>query len=167
MAPVPDHDASLSLDIRLTDGRIYNPATGRYDHVRLRSYVPEGQAADPDTPFVAPTIAVRPGETVGYSAAWTARRPSRIATVAAGYADGLSRRLGNVATVWFGDTPCPVVGRVSMDLITVDVTDLPDPPAALEILNARQGVDAVAACGGTIGYEVLTSLGRRYPRTYL
>lgn len=64
MTPVPDHDASLSLDIRLTDGRIYNPATGRYDHVRLRSYVPEGQAADPDTPFVAPTIAVLPGETV-------------------------------------------------------------------------------------------------------
>ncbi|WP_420344200.1 alanine racemase [Paenirhodobacter sp.] len=109
---------------------------------------------------------VRPGETVGYSAAWTARRPSRIATVAAGYADGLSRRLGNVATVWFGDTPCPVVGRVSMDLITVDITDLDAVPKELDLLNHRQGVDAIADLIGTIGYEVLTSLGRRYARHY-
>ena len=60
----------------------------------------------------------------------------------------------------------PVVGRVSMDLITVDVTDLPDVPETLEILNARQGVDDVARLAGTIGYEILTSLGSRYPRDY-
>ncbi len=112
---------------------------------------------------------VRPGESVGYGYSWTATRPSRVATVAAGYADGLTRALmrDGKLRLWAGDRSCPVIGRISMDLITVDVTDLPDPPAALEILNARQGVDAVAACGGTIGYEVLTSLGRRYPRTYL
>ncbi|WP_374634985.1 alanine racemase C-terminal domain-containing protein, partial [Paracoccus sp. (in: a-proteobacteria)] len=69
--------------------------------------------------------------------------------------------------LWAGERPCPVIGRISMDLITVDVTDLPEVPAALEILNAHQGVDALAEPGGTIGYEILTSLGRRYPRTYL
>ena len=109
------------------------------------------------------------GESVGYGYSWTAARPSRVATVAAGYADGLARALGREGKLrlWAGDRACPVIGRISMDLITVDVTDLPDVPPALEILNARQGVDAVAALGGTIGYEILTSLGRRYERTYL
>lgn len=109
---------------------------------------------------------VTPGETVGYSAAWTAPRPSRIATVAAGYADGISRRLGNNAQVWFGDVPCPVVGRISMDLITVDVTGLDEDPKALDLLGPHQGVDAVADRIGTIGYEVLTALGHRYARHY-
>lgn len=64
MAPVPNHDANLALDIRYTNGRIFNPATGRYDQVRLRSYVAEGAPPNPFTPFVAPTISIRPGETV-------------------------------------------------------------------------------------------------------
>ncbi len=118
---------------------------------------------------VVQTREVKPGESVGYGYNWTAARPSRVATVAAGYADGLARALGREGKLrlWAGDRACPVIGRISMDLITVDVTDLPEVPPALEILNARQGVDAVAALGGTIGYEILTSLGRRYERTYL
>lgn len=111
---------------------------------------------------------VEPGETVGYGCGWTAARRSRIATVAAGYADGLSRALsGKGAALWAGDACAPMVGRVSMDLITADVTDLPEVPDALEILNERQGVDALAAHAGTIGYEILTALGRRYARSYL
>lgn len=107
------------------------------------------------------------GEAVGYGCTWTAPRPCRIATVSAGYADGLPRALsGKGLRLWVGDRGAPVVGRVSMDLITVDVTDLPDVPATLEILNARQGVDDLAALAGTIGYEILTSLGSRYPREY-
>ncbi|RCW88699.1 alanine racemase [Paracoccus lutimaris] len=118
---------------------------------------------------IVQTRDVRPGESVGYGYSWTATRPSRVATVAAGYADGLHRALGREGKLrlWAGERACPVIGRISMDLITVDVTDLPDVPPALEILNARQGVDALAALGGTIGYEILTSLGRRYERTYL
>ncbi len=118
---------------------------------------------------VIQTREVKPGESVGYGYCWTAQRPSRIATVAAGYADGLARALARQGELrlWSGDRAAPVVGRISMDLITVDVTDLPDVPASLEILNAHQGVDALADLGGTIGYEILTSLGRRYPRTYL
>lgn len=107
------------------------------------------------------------GEAVGYGCTWTAPRPCRIATVSAGYADGLPRALsGKGLRLWAGDHSAPVVGRVSMDLITVDVTDLPDVPPTLEILNERQGVDDVAALAGTIGYEILTSLGSRYPRDY-
>lgn len=118
---------------------------------------------------VVQTRDVGAGESVGYGYSWTAARPSRVATVAAGYADGLHRVLGREGRLqlWAGDHACPVIGRISMDLITVDVTDLPEVPPALEILNARQGVDALAALGGTIGYEILTSLGRRYERTYL
>ncbi|MGL6211820.1 MAG: alanine racemase, partial [Paracoccaceae bacterium] len=92
--------------------------------------------------------------------------PALIATVAAGYADGLLRTLSNNAVVWAGDVPCPLVGRVSMDLITVDVTHLPDPPRSLDILGPNQTVDDLADAAGTIGYEVLTSLGPRYTRHY-
>ncbi|SOC12825.1 alanine racemase [Rhodobacter sp. JA431] len=106
------------------------------------------------------------GETVGYSNTWTAPRDSRIATVAAGYADGLTRRLSSVATLYHGATPCPLVGRVSMDLITVDVTDLTEVPRSLDILAPHQGIEALAELTGTIGYEILTSLGARYQRHY-
>jgi len=116
---------------------------------------------------VIQTRSLAAGEAVGYGCAWTAPRPCRIATVSAGYADGLPRALaGKGLRLWVGDRGVPVVGRVSMDLITVDVSDLPDMPETLEILNARQGVDDVAALAGTIGYEILTSLGPRYPREY-
>ncbi|MBB1491950.1 MULTISPECIES: alanine racemase [unclassified Paracoccus (in: a-proteobacteria)] len=107
------------------------------------------------------------GEAVGYGCAWTTPRACRIATVSAGYADGLPRALsGKGLRLWAGERSVPVVGRVSMDLITVDVTDLPDVPERLDILNDRQGVDDLAALAGTIGYEILTSLGPRYPREY-
>lgn len=117
-----------------------------------------------------PVIQVRdlePGESAGYGNAWIAKRPSRIATVAAGYADGLHRAMGNGGLqVFAGDIPCPVVGRVSMDLITVDVTELAEVPEALAILNEHQTVDTLADAAGTIGYEILTSAGHRYARTY-
>ncbi len=116
-----------------------------------------------------PVIQIRDvaaGETVGYGNTWTAARPSRIATLGAGYADGLIRAMTGRARVWHGDTPCPLVGRVSMDMIGVDVTDLPGRAEALDILCPAQGVDALAAAAGTIGYEILTSLGGRYARTY-
>ncbi|MFW8637236.1 alanine racemase [Cribrihabitans pelagius] len=125
----------------------------------------------PVTRLDLPVIQLRdlePGETAGYGNTWTARRPSRIATVAAGYADGLHRALsGTGLMVFAGDTPCPVVGRISMDLITVDVTGLEEPPAALSILNEQQTVDTLADAAGTIGYEILTGLGHRFARTYL
>jgi alanine racemase len=115
-----------------------------------------------------PIIQVRDvvaGETVGYGNSWTAERDSRIATVSGGYADGLIRAMGSNATLFAGDTPCPMVGRVSMDLITADITDLGEAPDSLQLLGRHQTVDTVAEAAGTIGYEILTSLGQRYHRT--
>lgn len=127
--------------------------------------------ARPVVSLALPVIQVRDvaaGETVGYGNAWTAPRDSRIATVAAGYADGLHRALGKGGlTLHANDTACPMVGRVSMDLITVDVTDLPDDPATLDILGRHQSIDWLAEAAGTIGYELLTALGHRYDREYL
>ncbi|MEN8840233.1 MAG: alanine racemase [Octadecabacter sp.] len=116
-----------------------------------------------------PVIQVRDveiDETVGYGNAWTAKRPSKIATVSGGYADGLIRALSGGANLWHGDQAVPLVGRVSMDLITADVTDLPELPGVLSVLNQDQTVDALAQRAGTIGYEILTSLGPRYQRRY-
>ena len=116
-----------------------------------------------------PVIQIRDvaeGESVGYGYAWTAPAPARIATLAAGYADGLIRAMTGRAKVFAGDTPCRVVGRVSMDMMGVDVTHLSEPPEALDILCPAQGVDALAEAAGTIGYEILTALGHRYARDY-
>lgn len=107
------------------------------------------------------------GETVGYGNTWTAERPARIATLSAGYADGLIRAMGGVAQVFSDDIPCPLAGRVSMDLLTVDVTDLPIVPDRMDIVGPAQGVDRLADAAGTIGYEILTSLGARYTRQYM
>jgi alanine racemase len=125
------------------------------------------------TPVVTldlPVIQVRdvaPGEAVGYARAFTAEAPLRVATVSAGYADGLMRALAPRATLTHEGLALPVLGRVSMDLITVDVTALGDEtPEHLQLLGPHQSVDTVADFAGTIGYEVLTSLGARYDRVY-
>lgn len=108
------------------------------------------------------------GATVGYNAIWTAPRPSRIATAALGYADGFHRALSNRATACFDDAPVPLVGRVSMDLTTFDITDHPaiQPGAWLEVIGTHVTIDDVAAAAGTNGYELLTSLGSRFHRVY-
>lgn len=116
---------------------------------------------------VIQTRSVQPGEFVGYSATWTADAPRRIATVAAGYADGILRAISSKgASLYAGDAPCPIVGRVSMDLITADVTDLAQVPLMLDLICPAQSVDRLAEYAGTIGYEILTSLGHRYDRAY-
>ena len=116
-----------------------------------------------------PVIQVRdvhPGETVGYGNTWTARGRARIATISAGYADGLIRAMGPRAQLHSGSTTVPVVGRVSMDLIGVDVTALAQDPETLQLIGSHQSIDTVADFAGTIGYEILTSLGARYRRVY-
>jgi alanine racemase len=118
---------------------------------------------------------VNPGETVGYGAIWRVDRPSRIAALACGYADGFLRALsgptGKPGPVGFiGPYPVPVIGRVSMDLITVDVTSVPEALVHrggwVEVMGDRVTLDDLTDRAGTIGYELLSRLGRRVHRVY-
>ena len=118
---------------------------------------------------------VKRGDTVGYGATFTAQRPSRVAIVAVGYADGVLRsgaadRNKGPAQVIVAGKRCPLAGRVSMDLIAVDVTDVPDGGARrgdfVTLIGGDLGIDEVAAALGTISYEVLTRMGSRLHRVY-
>jgi alanine racemase len=119
---------------------------------------------------------VAPGETVGYSSTWRAKRPSRIATIAAGYADGIPRSASAPdgrpgGRVMITGHLAPMVGRVSMDLITVDVTYLPEgaamPGEFAKLICEELSIEDAGFAAGTIGYEILTRLGPRFPRLYL
>nr|WP_245214296.1 alanine racemase [Pararoseomonas indoligenes] len=136
-----------------------NPTPGRPNPMR------------PTVRLAVPVLQVREipaGTPVGYGAGWTAQRPSRIATVAAGYADGYLRSLSGRATGRHNWHEVPLVGRISMDLSTFDVTDHPaiGPGSMIELIGPGNSPDDVAARAGTIGYEVLTALGARYRRAY-
>jgi alanine racemase len=117
--------------------------------------------------------AVGKGETVGYGGIWTARRNARIAVVAVGYADGYPRAAstadGAGGAIVAGKR-CPLAGRISMDLMAIDVSELAEGDVRrgeyATLIGGDITVDDVAAYGGTIGYEVLTRLGRRYHRAY-
>jgi alanine racemase len=115
------------------------------------------------------------GDTVGYNAGWTAKRDSQLAIVAVGYADGYLRAASGSDTkagadVIIAGTRCTLAGRVSMDLLAVDISDLPDGAVKrgdmATLIGDGISVDDLGAKAGTIGYEVLTSLGRRYHRVY-
>lgn len=110
---------------------------------------------------------VQPGATVGYGAAWLATRPTRIATVAGGYADGIPRNWEGWGVLHGNEVR--LAGRISMDLMCLDVTDAPRAREGdmVEILGLGQDPDDMAAAAGTIGYEVLTRLGRRFRREYV
>src|SRR5271170_3954653 len=137
---------------------------------------------NPMRPVVTLAVAIQQtrwieaGETCGYNAQWTARRRTRLATLLAGYADGLPRGAGATdlnpgAEVAVAGRHCPLVGRVSMDLSIVDVTDLPEdaarPGERVEFFGSSVDLDDFATRSGTIGYQVLTTLGPRYERRYL
>ena len=111
------------------------------------------------------------GDSVGYGATRRFDGPARLATIGVGYADGYMRSLSNRGAVHVGGAEAPIVGRVSMDLAVIDVTGLPEGAtqvgAPVDLLGPQQTADELGERAGTIGYEVLTSLGRRYRRTYI
>jgi alanine racemase len=143
---------------------------------------PTPGAQNPMRAVVTLTVAIQqirsiePGMACGYNAQWTARRPTRLATLLIGYADGLPRGAGATdatpgAEVAVAGRRCALVGRVSMDLAIVDITDVPkdavkagDP---VEFFGPTIDLDDFAARSGTIGYHLLTSLGPRYRRDYV
>ena len=110
-------------------------------------------------------------QTVGYGGAWRSARPSRIATIALGYADGYFRTLINRTHVYLAGHRVPVIGRISMDLVTIDVTDVPESEsqlgATVEVLGRNVTAEDLADHARTNAYEVMTALGRRYARLYV
>ncbi|MEM6422331.1 MAG: alanine racemase [Pseudomonadota bacterium] len=120
----------------------------------------------------APIIQIRDvaaGEVVGYGATWRARRPSRIATLSVGYADGILRHAGGAGHATLAGRRLPYAGRVSMDLITLDVTHCPEAEegAMVTLIGEGTALDTLAEAAGTIGYELLTRLGHRFARRYV
>ncbi|WP_137151529.1 alanine racemase [Devosia sp. FKR38] len=181
MAQFPGIPASLANSAGLMTGRDYH-----FQMVRPGIALYGGRAVtgrkNPMAPVVTlhvPIIQVkeaRTGETVGYNASYSLSRDSRLAIVAHGYADGFFRSLSGSnarpgGKVAIRGKLCPVVGKVSMDQIVVDITELgpniPEPGEGAEVLGALIGADDQADAGGTIGYEVLTSLKGRYSRNYV
>lgn len=172
---LPQAPASLANSSGIFLGGDYH-----FDLVRpgaaLYGLAPAAGAPNPMRPVLrlqARVIQVRElpaGTPVGYGHAWSSDRPSRIATASVGYADGWLRSLGNRASVWAGEVELPIVGRVSMDTVTIDATALPPdalrPGDAVDLIGPSCDVDRVAAQAGTIGYEMLTRLGRRFARVH-
>jgi len=143
---------------------------------------PTPGSQNPMRPVVSLAIAIQQtrwvesGMTCGYNAQWTAKRRTRLATLLAGYADGLPRGAGATdsrpgAEVAVAGRRCPLVGRISMDLCVADVTDLPEDAVQAgdraEFFGTAVDLDDFATRSGTIGYSVLTALGARYRREYM
>ncbi len=153
----------------------------RQDLVRpglaLYGAAPIEGAASPVRPVVrleARVIQLRTieaGAGVGYGLTYVAQARRRLATISVGYADGWPRRLGGRVAAYLGDVRLPIVGRVSMDSMTLDVSGLPEGMLNegdfVELIGPHQSLEAVAAAAETIAYEILTGLGRRFARTYL
>jgi alanine racemase len=176
---LPDIPASLSNSAGIFLGSDYH-----FDLVRpgIALYGGEAVAGQPSTTRPVATLEARilqvreakPGDKVGYGATETLGRPGRIGVVGAGYADGYHRRAGSSdgrpgARAYLRGRYAPLVGRVSMDLIAIDVTDIPGAERGdwAELFGPNVSVDEVARHAETIGYELLTGLGRRYARTYI
>ncbi len=179
-AKLPKAAASLANSAGILLGRAYH-----YDLVRPGIALYGGKASRAAASRFARVVQlagrvlqvrdVPPGETVGYGATRTLKRHSRVAVLAVGYADGVFRALSVADNreglqVHFGSHPAPLIGRVSMDLITVDVTDVPDELAQrgawVELIGTHVAAHEFAAHAGTIDYEVLTNLGTRATRRY-
>jgi alanine racemase len=180
-AGLPPARASLAASDGLMLGKDFH-----LDLVRPGYALYGGQAAPGRTTPVAPIVGVQArilqvhdvavGGRIGYSASYRARAPRRIATIAAGYADGVARHASATnetpgGAVAIGGKRAPIVGRVSMDLITVDITEIADPAPQrgdwVDLVGPGLPLEAVGRAAGTIGYEVLTRLGPRFHRVYL
>lgn len=156
-------------------GADYHGALAR-PGVALYGGAPHAGATNPMEPVVSLSIAVvqtrtvPAGAAVGYSGTHVTTGETRLATLAAGYADGLLRSLSGRGAVYFQGQRLPIVGRVSMDSMTVDISDLPedalDLGSLVEVIGPSQTLEMLAADAGTIAYEILTSLGHRYRRDY-
>lgn len=137
------------------------------------SHPPASLPLKPAVILDAPIISIftgRKGRTVGYGATHTLEEDRLLATCAIGYADGLPRSGAGQLRAWIDGQPCPVVGRISMDLVTIDLTGAgrnAKPGTRVEFLGENAKLEEQAALCGTLGYELLTGLGPRVERVYL
>ncbi|MCB9948437.1 MAG: alanine racemase [Rhodospirillaceae bacterium] len=176
LARLPEAAASLANSSGIFRGEALHFDLAR-PGVALYGVNPTPESPNPMRPCVrldARILQVRDVDspmTVGYGASHHVTGPGKIATIAVGYADGYLRSLGGRAAVGLGGRLAPVVGRISMDLTTVDVTDFAEDTVHaggwVEVIGPALSVDTVAEAAGTIGYEILTSLGARYRRRYV
>lgn len=144
--------------------------------IALYGGVPQNGLENPGKPVVKLEVAVvqtrsvPAGTAIGYGGSLIAEKPMRLAVISAGYADGLPRSLSNRGAAWYDGVRLPIAGRVSMDSIILDITALPEGALTLgsmvELIGEQQTLEQIAADAGTIAYEILTSLGRRYRRVY-
>lgn len=137
-----------------------------------KSINPDRNPMENAVSLTAPVIALREideGDTVGYGATFRAAGPTRVATVPVGYGDGYLRALGNHGHATVNGAQVPVIGRVSMDLVTLDVTKVPDIGLGdiVELMGVHDTPDMLAHEAGTIGYQLLTRLGKRFERVYV
>jgi len=172
---LPDAPASLAASSGIFLGPDYH-----FDVVRpgaaLYGVAPNAAHPNPLRPVVrldARVVQIREigaGDGVGYGLTYRATAARRIGTIATGYADGFARHGAVASRVWFDGIELPVLGRISMDSMSIDLSAVPESrlssTMSVELIGPHRSVDDVAAAGGTIGYEILTSLGRRYHRTY-
>ncbi len=168
-------DKSYHFDLARPGVALYGvgPAI-RHDAEKLRENEETGHSILPVVRLSARVIQVREiekGAAVGYGGTYIAQGPMRVATIAVGYADGWFRSLSNKGAAFYGDTRLPIIGRVSMDSITLDVTALPAGTLKLgslvELIGPHQRLEDVARDCDTIPYEILTALGHRYSRVYV
>jgi alanine racemase len=172
----PLHHASNSAaTVRgITPGDFVRVGIALYGAQPLDDPPPTANRQPPTTPVmrwrteIARLKELPPGHAIGYGTTFHTTRASRIATLPVGYADGYNRRLSNRAEVLVRGQRAPVVGRVSMDLVTIDVTDVPDAAAGDEVVLLGDGitVEELAAKLDTISYEVFCTVGKRVPRLY-
>ncbi|RFB83318.1 alanine racemase [Rhizobium leguminosarum bv. trifolii] len=171
----PGFDMSFANSGGVFLGDAYHGVLAR-PGIALYGGAPNSGATNPMEPVVSLDVAVAQTRTVpagtkiGYGGAHVAEREMRLATIAAGYADGLPRSLGDRGAVYVNGIRLPIVGRVSMDSVTVDVSALPEGTLTLgslvEVLGPNQTLEDIAGDAGTISYEILTGLGDRYDRQY-
>ncbi|MFK4490001.1 alanine racemase [Bradyrhizobium sp. USDA 336] len=171
-APVPSCFANSAGVLMGKDyhGSLVRPGLALYGGA------PQLDGANPMEPVVTLSVAVAQtrtvprGTLVGYSGTHVTNECTRLATLCAGYADGLPRSLSGRGAVYFEGQRLPIVGRVSMDSLTVDISDLPndalDLGSLVEVIGPHQTLEMLAADAGTISYEILTGLGRRFFRSY-
>ena len=174
LAMLPEAPASLAASGGIMLGKEY-----LFDMVRpgvaLYGGNPHPGSVNPFAPVVRLTARIMQvrvtskGETVGYGASYRVKRPSVLATAGLGYADGIFRSLSNSGFVALNGTRAPIVGRVSMDLFTFDVTDVTGhiaPGMDVELFGDTISLEEIATAANTISYEILTSLSRRAKRCY-